>query len=194
MNPHDVLSLCYELPPIVLRDPLLELYGLLAVGEPVRVRLGDLLKQDDLFHPHVAAAFRLCALAAATVAEMMEGVPSRDDLLVVVRGQQRDLSNGLLGRVFSLVFGAHGEDGFKGFGPHHRRRRRLWFEQEDFDYNTIDVIHWQSGYGARVRFEPEELPYSIPLNNLIFAQGRVAGGQVFQVPIASGIACGEPSR
>ncbi len=184
MTPQEVLRAFETYPPIAVRDPLMEALGLLEEGVPDEVRVTGVLRESGLFHPHVAGAFRLCELATAALTELLEGPPKRGEVLVLVRGQVRDLTNGIMSRVFSAVFGAYGEDGFKGWQGHHVRRRLLVFEQDDFDYNTFDVVHWKSGIYARVRMEPEELPYSIPLNNLLFTfeQGGPDEEQAAQLP------------
>lgn len=168
MNPKDVLKVFETVEPISVRDPLKELQGLVAEGQPDVVRLPDLLRPSGMFHPMAVAAFRLCDLAAQAIGKLLEGPLVRGEVLVVVRGQARDHENGVMARVFSEVFGAWGEDGFKGWTNHHSRRRLLFFEDEEFDYRTFDVIHWPSGVWARVNVEPEELPYSIDLQNLLF--------------------------
>ncbi len=110
-----------------LRDPLAELLGARAPGEPFEYRYEDAVRLSGHSCPTVAGAF--LAVDAALQALYSSGeMPARGQIEVTLGGPPEDGTAGPMSQVISLITGAASHTGFGGLMGRHRRRGLLSFD------------------------------------------------------------------
>lgn len=120
-------SFFYEVPPIVLRDPLAEFLGA-ADGGLIEYRYADAVKLAGHSCPTVAGAYLLtCRVLAALYVDEM---PERGNIRVDFREAQGTGVTGVIAGVVGLLTGAAGIGGFKGLAGNFSRRDLLSFDAE----------------------------------------------------------------
>ena len=120
-------SFFYDVPPIILRDPLAEFLGA-ADGGLIEYRYADAVKLAGHSCPTVAGAYLLtCRVLAALYVDEM---PERGNIRVDFREAQGAGVTGVIAGVVGLLTGAAGIGGFKGLAGNFARRDLLSFDAE----------------------------------------------------------------
>ena len=110
-------------PPILMQDPFLELYG--QVDQPVPYYYSDAVKMAGHSCGAVAGAWTITRKALRTL--YPDATPVRGHIRVTMPGAEDEWFIGVFGRVISLITGAEAKTGFPGaeFGDAYNRRNLM---------------------------------------------------------------------
>lgn len=103
-----------DLDPILIRDPIAEVLGVLPDGEPFEISYVDVVRIAGHSCPAAAGAFRITETGLAAL--YPDDRPVRSRVAVQAGGTRDDHPTGVIARLVSYVTGAAGPDGFGGLG------------------------------------------------------------------------------
>ena len=150
--------------PIKLLDPLGELLGAVNKGEPFVYNYSDAVLMAGHSCPAVSGAFAITRKALKAL--YGNETPVRGDLRVLIKGKPEELAYGPQSQVIMLITGASGNTGFKGLGGQFARNNRLFFDQNETEFNTYIFGRIDTGKAVKVVYNPQALPDVPELNTL----------------------------
>ncbi len=153
-----------KVPSVSLLDPLGEILGAVAKGEPFVFTYKDTVKMAGHSCPAVSSAYKITLLALKSL--YGEDLPVRGDVRILIKGGADQLAYGPQSQVFSLITGAALETGFKGLGGKYSRYNKLVFDPEDFQFNTYIFQRADNGKAVKVVYDPSALPEEAELSEL----------------------------
>jgi hypothetical protein len=155
---------------IVMRDPLAGVLGAASDGGVMEYCYADAVKLSGHSCPTVASSF---IMAAKGLAHLYPGeTPLRGGVGVEIREPELEGVTGVLARVFSLVTGAAGQDGFKGLGGQFNRRGLLRFGADHIG-GQVRLVRTDTGRAVDLGYHPEAMPQASPRQLM----GRVLSGE-----------------
>lgn len=155
--------------PIIMKDPLASLLGAIAPDGVIVYRFEDAVKLAGHSCTSVAAAYRMTALALASL--YPGETPIRGEVDVTVPGSQHEGALGPMAQVISLITGAAPDTGFRGLAGHFRRYQRLRFQPAGdgkFVFRRTDT-----GKEVRIRPRTDLIPQD---NRMRALMPRLLGG------------------
>ena len=150
--------------PIKLLDPLGEMLGAVNKGEPFVYNYSDAVLMAGHSCPAVSGAFALTR--GALKALYGDETPVRGEIRVLIKGKPEELAYGPQSQVIMLITGASGKTGFKGLGGRFARNNRLFFDQNETEFNTYIFARIDTGKAVKVVYNPQALPDIPELNTL----------------------------
>lgn len=138
--------------PIRIRDPLAEILGMVAEGEPLVMTFADVAKAAGHACPAVAGAYRSTQLALDRL--YADEYPLRSDIQVTVGGEPDDHGLGPMANVVRHITGAADETGFTGFGKVGDREGLLSFGEVDASGRAFRFEQIDTGTSVTVSFDP----------------------------------------
>ncbi|MEE9543208.1 MAG: hypothetical protein V3V95_05450 [Thermodesulfobacteriota bacterium] len=150
--------------PIKLFDPLGEMLGAVAEGEPFVYRYADAVLMAGHSCPAVSGAFSITRKALKAL--YGDETPVRGEIKVLIKGKPEELAYGPQSQVIMLITGASGNTGFKGLGGQFARCDRLHFDQNETEFNTYIFQRMDTGKTVKVVYNPQALPDEPRLNTL----------------------------
>lgn len=138
--------------PIRIRDPLAEVLGMVAEGEPLVVTFEEVAKAAGHACPAVAGAYRSIQIALDEL--YPDGFPVRSQISVVVCGSPDESGLGPMANVIRHVTGAADETGFGGFGGYGGREDLLSYDDIDVPGRTFRFTREDTDDSVLVTFDP----------------------------------------
>jgi hypothetical protein len=143
-------------PPLVVRDPLAELLGAVALGEPIEHTFAEVVKAAGHVCPTVAGAWLVTRAGLAAL--YGDALPVRGDVEVRCMGGPGQFGYGPMAQVIANLTGAAPETGFRGLGGRFGRANLLTFHPETPALSTFEFRRRDTGAGVRVIYRPETVP------------------------------------
>ncbi|MBE9531771.1 MAG: hypothetical protein IME98_03085 [Proteobacteria bacterium] len=150
--------------PIKLLDPLGEILGAVKEGEPFVYNYSDAVLMAGHSCPAVSGAFAITRKALKAL--YADETPVRGDIKVLIKGKPEELAYGPQSQVIMLITGASGDTGFKGLGGQYGRNNRLFFDQNETEFNTYIFGRMDTGKAVKLVYNPQALPDIPELNTL----------------------------
>jgi len=144
-----------DVPPLLLRDPLAELLGVVAPGTPYEIRYADCVRVAG--HSCLAVAGAWAIAARALPALYGAELPERGAIEVTALGAPEELAFGPMALTLGAITGAETGVGFGGLGGRHRRRGLLRFAPERFAPNAFELRRMDGAAAVRATYHPELL-------------------------------------
>lgn len=141
-----------EAEPILIRDPLAEVLGMVPDGEPIVVTFADVAKAAGHACPAVAGAYRSTQLALEELYPAR--YPVRSAVEVVVGGAPVEPGLGPMANVVRHITGAADETGFGGFGGFGGRDNLLSFGDVDAPGRAFRFGRTDADRTVVVSFDP----------------------------------------
>lgn len=138
--------------PIRIYDPLAEVLGTVAEGDPLVVTFEEVVTAVGHACPAVAGAYRSTQLALERL--YPEERPVRSEIEVTVGGSPETHGVGPMANVIRHVTGAADETGFAGFGGYGGRDELLTFGDVDGPGRSFRFERTDTGDAVTVSFEP----------------------------------------
>ena len=150
--------------PIKLLDPLGEILGAVAEGEPFVYTYADAVLMAGHSCPAVSGAFAITRKALKAL--YGDETPVRGEIRVLIKGKPDELAYGPQSQVIMLITGASGKTGFKGLGGQYARCDRLHFDHNETEFNTYIFGRMDTGKAVKAVYNPQALPDEPELNTL----------------------------
>lgn len=162
-----------EIPPIVMRDPFLELLG--QIKGPIPYYYEEVVKLSGHSCGTVAGGWIITKKALEAL--YPNSVPVRGQIKIIAPGAEDEGVIGVFAEVITFITGAAPKSGFTGggFGEAYRRRDLLQFDEDPTDsgwvFERIDTKEKVSVKYIAAKIQPPSTPEFSALG------GKVARGQ-----------------
>lgn len=140
--------------PILLRDPLAELLGMVAEGEPLAITFPEVAKVAGHACPAVSGAYRATQLALEEL--YPDSLPIRSAISVVVGGKPSDHGIGPMANVIRTITGAADETGFSGLAGVGGRDRLLAYGEVEGPGRSFRFSRTDRDGFVTVSFDPSQ--------------------------------------
>jgi formylmethanofuran dehydrogenase subunit E len=151
--------------PIRLKEPLAYVLGAQNEGEPFVFNYSDAVLLAGHSCPAVSGAYKVTQKALKVL--YGKELPVRGEIRVVIKGGPSDLAYGPQGQVISFITGACGVTGFHGLGGRYGRDHKLFFDENDMQFNTYVFQREDTGKAVKVVYNPQALPQDARMNELV---------------------------
>lgn len=138
--------------PILIRDPLAEVLGMVPEGDPLTITFEEVAKAAGHACPAVAGAYRSTQLALDHL--FPDEYPVRSQIRVTVNGTPDEPGLGPMANVIRQITGAADETGFVGFGGFGGRENLLTYETFDAPGRSFKFERTDTDAGVIVSFDP----------------------------------------